>query len=85
MTGYTVHTGSTIKFSTSWDRIFSDSKAGKDAASSKKSVGTPAKKGTGKATSKKSVTKKPAPASSTNAPKAVTQKKASKVGKKKVR
>lgn len=24
MTGYTVHTGTTIKFSESWDRIFQD-------------------------------------------------------------
>ncbi len=26
MTGYTVHTGSTVKFSGGWDRIFSGSK-----------------------------------------------------------
>lgn len=26
MTGYTVHTGSTVKFSTGWDRIFGSKK-----------------------------------------------------------
>lgn len=35
MTGYTVHTGTTIKFSESWDRIFQE-RAGKSAKSPKK-------------------------------------------------
>ncbi len=34
MTGYTVHTGSTVKFSSSWDRIFNGN------SSSKKTAGT---------------------------------------------
>ena len=38
MTGYTVHTGSTVKFSSSWDRIFSASSAKKS-----ESKGTKAK------------------------------------------
>ena len=33
MTGYTVHTGSTLKFSSSWDRIFQESESGKKSAS----------------------------------------------------
>lgn len=37
MTGYTVHTGSTVKFSDGWDRIFSGKKktAGKSKATKK--------------------------------------------------
>jgi hypothetical protein len=37
MTGYTVHTGTTVKFSGGWDRIFSGKKA------KKKTPGKPAK------------------------------------------
>jgi len=53
MTGYTVHTGSTVKFSSSWDRIFS-------AATSKKSgtEDTKAKKRTAAKPLKKSAKKK---------------------------
>jgi len=40
MTGYTVHTGSTTKFSSNWDRIFS----GHPGTSKKPSVKKPAKK-----------------------------------------
>lgn len=38
MTGYTVHTGTTIKFSESWDRIFQErtAKLAKTAKSPKK-------------------------------------------------
>lgn len=35
MTGYTVHTGSTKKFSGGWDRIFTSQKAGKPASKKK--------------------------------------------------
>lgn len=35
MTGYTVHTGSTKKFSGGWDRIFTGQKTGKPAAKKK--------------------------------------------------
>ena len=40
MTGYTVHTGTTIKFSESWDRIFQERAAtsGKTKKSSKKTA-----------------------------------------------
>lgn len=31
MTGYTVHTGTTVKFAGGWDRIFTGKKAAKDA------------------------------------------------------
>ena len=50
MTGYTVHTGSSEKFSEGWDRIFSDpapqakKKAGKGSTASK-SAGTQARSG----------------------------------------
>ena len=47
MTGYTVHTGTTIKFSESWDRIFQEG-----AAKSAKTEKSPKKKpasGTAKA------------------------------------
>ena len=42
MTGYTVHTGSTEKFSNSWDRIFSGGAKPAKAASAAQQ--TPAKK-----------------------------------------
>lgn len=44
MTGYTVHTGTTIKFSEGWDRIFEE-RAGKSgkANTTKKSVSGAAK------------------------------------------
>mgnify|MGYP003343504690 CR=1 FL=1 len=45
MTGYTVHTGSTEKFATGWDLIFSGSRAGKGVGK-KKAV---ARKSTAKA------------------------------------
>lgn len=42
MTGYTVHTGTSVKFTAGWDRIFVDTAAAKpekkDGGSSKKSV-----------------------------------------------
>ena len=48
MTGYTVHTGSTVKFSSGWDNIFQTAK------SSKKSTGSQREKlpATGKSTRK---------------------------------
>ena len=52
MTGYTVHTGSTEKFSNGWDRIFKKT-AGKAARAEKK-----AGKKTPRATRKKSGRKK---------------------------
>ncbi len=52
MTGYTVHTGSTEKFSTNWDQIF----AGKQAKAAGGSPKTPAKSAK-KASNKKSARK----------------------------
>jgi hypothetical protein len=56
MTGYTVHTGSTVQFSEHWDVIFAKSAAKKTAA--KKTAAT-------KATTRKSAVKKSAPKKST--------------------
>ncbi|MFN0197731.1 MAG: hypothetical protein ACKVT0_13385 [Planctomycetaceae bacterium] len=53
MTGYTVHTGSTEKFSSAWDRIFS----GDESAPAKKSPRKAAKKSAAKAGKKKSAHK----------------------------
>lgn len=73
MTGYTVHTGSTVKFSNSWDRIFS-----KTSGSSKGE--NTAGKGV------KAVSKKAAPAAGVKgakkAPKAAVKKAAAKSAKK---
>lgn len=58
MTGYTVHSGTTIKFSESWDRIFQEraAKAAKvEKSPKKKSVSGPAK---AKARVKRAVKKK---------------------------
>jgi hypothetical protein len=43
MTGYTVHTGSTKKFSQGWDRVFKKS-GGKKSSSGRKSSGAKRKK-----------------------------------------
>jgi hypothetical protein len=48
MTGYTVHTGSTEKFSTSWDRIFAGKSAGGKSRKSTAAKHRPAKKAAGK-------------------------------------
>ena len=49
MTGYTVHTGSTEKFSNGWDQIFQKKAAKKTTAkSTKKSTGKKSKKTTTK-------------------------------------
>ncbi len=50
MTGYTVHTGSTEKFSDGWDQIFRKKKTAKKttAKSTKKSTGKKSKKTTTK-------------------------------------
>ena len=57
MTGYTVHTGSTVKFSGGWDRIFLGNQPGKktvDAKSAKvRSPIAAAKKSAVKATTSK--------------------------------
>ena len=52
MTGYTVHTGSTEKFSSGWDRIFT---GGKKPAKKTAGAGTPkaTKNGAGKPKKKK--------------------------------
>lgn len=44
MTGYTVHTGSTEKFSTNWDQIFSGKKAAAKGNAAAKAAAKPAKK-----------------------------------------
>lgn len=55
MTGYTVHTGTTIKFSEGWDRIFlEDPKSTRPAK--KKSIGGAAK---AKARAKRAAKRKP--------------------------
>ncbi|HEY0984169.1 hypothetical protein [Schlesneria sp. T3-172] len=61
MTGYTVHTGSTKKFSASWDRIFSGSPTGKKTGEQAESKKAPAK------VAKKSAARK-APASDMSLP-----------------
>lgn len=45
MTGYTVHTGTTVKFAGGWDRVFSGKKSAKSAqtAVKKSAKKTPAK------------------------------------------
>jgi hypothetical protein len=54
MTGYTVHTGTTIKFSEGWDRIFQEGAAqSATGAAAKKSVS-----GSAKATAKSKVRRK---------------------------
>ena len=58
MTGYTVHTGSTEKFSEGWDNIFGDRKASKKKAPAKlpkkKSKKSPSRKKTTAKRKKKS-------------------------------
>ena len=54
MTGYTVHTGSTVRFSDGWDRIFGDNDESDSSTTKKK----PAKK---TKTAKKSATAKKRP------------------------
>ena len=49
MTGYTVHTGTSVKFSNGWDSIF---------AAKKKAAGTKKNAGKKKAANKKSVAQK---------------------------
>jgi hypothetical protein len=46
MTGYTVHTGSTLKFSSGWDRIFGNAKgaAPRKKTAAKKKGSTAGKK-----------------------------------------
>lgn len=57
MTGYTVHTGSTEKFSGGWDRIFSGKRATKKPAGKKTASSKTGKKAAaGKAKSRKKKT-----------------------------
>lgn len=62
MTGYTVHTGSNVKFTTGWDHIFqgvgSTKKSASSRGASKKKVATPPKSSKKKGLAKKAVTKK---------------------------
>jgi hypothetical protein len=44
MTGYTVHTGSTVKYSTGWDNIFSGAGGRKSTSTKKKAAKAPAAK-----------------------------------------
>jgi hypothetical protein len=44
MTGYTVHTGSTVKYSTGWDNIFSGAGGRKSPSAKKNAAKTPAAK-----------------------------------------
>lgn len=53
MTGYTVHTGSSVKFSEGWDQIFKGKKSGSQPAAEPSPRPAPA-------TSKKSVKRKTA-------------------------
>lgn len=48
MTGYTVHTGSSEKFSSGWDNIFGKGKTGKKSAAARKPASTKAKTGSSK-------------------------------------
>lgn len=52
MTGYTVNTGSTTKFSEGWDRIFGGSAKTSDAKAASKTGRAPAKSSTSKKTSR---------------------------------
>ena len=54
MTGYTVHTGSTVKFSSSWDRIFSASTSKKSETEETKVKNATAAKPLKKSLKKKS-------------------------------
>lgn len=54
MTGYTVHTGSTVKFSGSWDRIFSGKPTSKPSKKTVKKTVAKAKKAPAKNVGKKS-------------------------------
>jgi hypothetical protein len=45
MTGYTVHTGSSLKFSSSWDRIFKETKSSKSGDGQKSKSASKAKGG----------------------------------------
>ena len=53
MTGYTVHTGTSKKFSSAWDRIFGDKPATPAASKSKKPATKPAAKAATKTSKKK--------------------------------
>lgn len=55
MTGYTVHSGTTVKFSESWDRIFQERAAKTEKSPKKKPVSGTAKV---KARAKRAVKKK---------------------------
>lgn len=52
MTGYTVHTGSTVKFSDGWDRVFQGNDSGKKESGAKPDKVTGAKAGKKKSAAK---------------------------------
>jgi hypothetical protein len=54
MTGYTVHTGSSLKFSSSWDRIFKETRSSKSRDGQKQSKSASKAKGGKKPAKKKS-------------------------------
>lgn len=62
MTGYTVHTGSNVKFTTGWDHVFqgigSTKKSVSSSGAGKKKVASPPTAATKKGTAKKAVAKK---------------------------
>lgn len=65
MTGYTVHTGTSLKFSAGWDRVFQGRKAAKSAAIETPVTGATKKKAAKKGIKKAVVVKKTAPKKAT--------------------
>ena len=77
MTGYTVHTGSSVKFSSGWDRVFESTPSGK-----KSTQATPGKAEKTAKSTKKSAAKKAASVTSNKKSAAASKKKsAAKSGK----
>ncbi|WP_010587003.1 hypothetical protein [Schlesneria paludicola] len=58
MTGYTVHTGTSLKFSSGWDRIFQGRKPAKSTASEPTAASATKKKASKKAVKKAVAVKK---------------------------
>ncbi len=58
MTGYTVHTGTSKKFVSGWDRVFGDEKAAKGTAKTTKNSDSPKAKKSDSPKAKKSTKKK---------------------------
>ena len=81
MTGYTVHTGSTKKFSSSWDRIFSGAKTTGSQAAKKSDETSAPSKVLKKAAAKKAPTRaKSVPVKKTAVKKVAAKKATSKAG-----